>query len=481
MVAQLAGGKTLALDYRETAPAAASRDMFVRNGVAVPELSRQGGLAVAVPGEVAGLALAQRTYGTLPLAVVLEPAIRYARDGFRIEAHLAKEIAAQRAGLAADPGLARTYLRADRSPRSVGELLKQPQLAATLMRIAQAGPEAFYHGAIARQIADSVQAAGGVLTEADLAAYRPRWREPLRRSYQGFEVVSMPPPSSGGGVILAALAILRDDDLTALGHDSATTDHLLAETMKHVFADRANFYGDPDFVDVPLERLLSAQNTAAMRRRISASRTFAPDQYGTQSAVARLADDHGTSHVSVMDNQGNAVACTTTINTGFGALLSAGDTGIVLNNEMDDFSAQAGVANVYGLVGNDANAIAPGKRPLSSMSPTLVLKNGVPVLALGGSGGPLIITGTLQVLLNVLAFGLDATTAVAAPRLHHQWSPPVLLVEPGIPKSTRNVLARTGHAVKEVAAMAAIQAVRRDGEQFEGAADPRKGGAAIGW
>lgn len=473
--------RAVALDYREVAPAAATRDMFVRDGAAVPELSRRGGLAVAVPGEVAGLALVQRTYGTLPLSVVLEPAVRYARDGFPIGTHLAKEIAAQQEWLRHDAHLARTYLRADGSPRRAGEILKQTDLARTLVQIVRNGPEAFYRGSVAEQIVRAVQSSGGVMASADLEAYRPRWREPLRGSYRGYEIITMPPPSSGGGILLEALGILRDDALESLGQGSATAGHLLVEVMKHAFADRAVFYGDPDFVDVPLAHLLSAPNTATLRRRISATRTFDQRAYGTQPSATHARDDQGTSHLSVMDKDGNAVACTTTINTSFGAVLAAGETGILLNNEMDDFAAQPGVANAYGLIGSTANAIAPGKRPLSSMSPTLVLKSGVPILSLGGSGGPFIITGTLQVLLNVLTFGDDAATAVAAPRLHHQWEPPVLLVEPKVSATLRQALARTGHAVKEVSSMAAIQAVRRDGGLFEGAADPRKGGAAVGW
>ncbi len=482
MLISMAGeGRTVALDYRETAPARAERDMYVRDGVAVAELSRRGGLAVAVPGEVAGLALAHRTYGTLPLAVVMEPAIRLARDGFAIEPHLAYEIATHSDGLKQDPYLAGTFLHADGSPLVAGEVLRQAPLAETLSRIAQQGPDAFYRGVVAEQIVGAVQAAGGVLSREDLAGYEPRWRVPISGLYRGYEVVSMPPPSSGGGVILAALGILRDDDLRALGHDSATIDHLLAETMKHVFADRASFYGDPDFIPVPILSLLSRPSTGALRRRIKAAQTFAPESYGSHTVTVHPPYDGGTSHLSVMDAQGNAVSCTTTINTGFGALLGAGESGIILNNEMDDFSAQPGVPNIYGLVGSEANSIAPGKRPLSSMSPTIVFKKGVPVIALGASGGPLIITGTLQVLLNMVAFGMDAAAAVAAPRLHHQWIPATLFVEPGIPEKVRMALARAGHTVKELPAMAAVQVVRREGGRFEGTADPRKGGAAVGW
>ena len=473
--------RALALDYREVAPAAAAHDMFVREGKVVPELSLHGGLAVAVPGEVAGLTAAVQRHGTLPLATVMQPAIRLARNGFPVGAHLAKEIAQNLAGLRSNPALARTFLHADGTPSIAGEMLQQPELAATLQRIAHDGPRAFYHGDIAARIVRSDRAAGGVLTESDLAAYRPTWRAPLHATYDGDAVYAMPPPSSAG-ILLEVLGMLSGDDLRALGRESPAYLHLLAEAMKHAFADRAQLYGDPDAVTVPLQRLLSPQNAAALRQRIDATRTLAQNTYGSSaSGAAAAASDHGTSHLSVMDAHGNAVACTTTINTGFGSMVVAEGTGIILNNEMDDFAAQPGVPNVYGLVGAEANAVAPHKRPLSSMAPIIVTHEGTPVLAVGGSGGPLILSGTLQVLLNVVDFGLDATAAVAAPRIHDQWVPPVLAVEPGVPAQAREVLASYGHTVKEVPTMGAIQAVRQDAGVFEGASDPRKGGEAVGW
>jgi len=473
--------RALALDYREVAPGAASHDMFVRDGKVVPELSLRGGLAVAVPGEVAGLSAALQRHGTLPLATVMQPAIRLARDGFPVGAHLAKEIAQNLAGLRANPALARTFLHADGTALVAGETLHQPELATTLQRIAHRGPRAFYQGDIAARIVRSDRAAGGVLTESDLATYRPRWRAPLQATYDGDAVYAMPPPSSAG-ILLEVLGMLRGDDVRALGRESPAYLHLLAEAMKHAFADRAQLYGDPDAVAVPLQRLLSPENAAALRQRIEATRTLAQNTYGSSAlGAAAAASDHGTSHLSVMDANGNAVACTTTINTGFGSMVVAEGTGIILNNQMDDFATQPGVPNVYGLVGAEANAVAPYKRPLSSMAPIIVTHAAAPVLAVGGSGGPLILSGTLQVLLNVLDFGLDATAAVAAPRIHDQWVPPVLAVEPGVPARAREVLASYGHTVKEVPIMGAIQAVRRDAGVFEGAADPRKGGEAVGW
>ena len=467
-----------ALDYREMAPAAATRDMFVRDGKAVPELSLQGGLAVAVPGEISGLFAALRRFGTLPFSAVAAPAIAYARDGFPVEPHLADAIARQLDAIRQRAGLAAILLHADGTPLRSGETLRQPALAATLERIAATGPRAFYDGPIATAIVDSVRDTGGVMTRADLASYRPKWRRPLATEFSGYDVYGMPPPSSGGGVLITVLNMLRDDDLPALEHNSPTYLHLLTEALQFGFADRAEAYGDPDFVKVPLPTLLSAQRGHVLRHRLSAATTFSPAYYGAHTLHA----DGGTSHISVVDGKGNAVACTTSINTGFGALLVAGDTGIILNNTMDDFSAQPGVPNAYGLIGSQANSIAPHKRPLSSMTPTIVTRGGRVVAVAGGSGGPFIITGTLQVLLNALVFGEGADAAVAAPRIHAQWVPPFLMVEPGIGANERWALRRLGHQEVDARGGGAVTLVLRAADgRLAGASDPRKGGAAAGW
>jgi gamma-glutamyltranspeptidase / glutathione hydrolase len=468
--------RAVALDYRERAPAAATADMFIRNGKAVAALSRSGGLAIGVPGEVAGLSYAVRHYGRLPLATVLGPAIRLARDGFPIGGHLAEAIAHNRDAIRARPPLAALLLHADGSVRISGETLQEPALAETLTQIAEKGPEAFYRGPVAADIADAVRAAGGILTLDDLARYRPIERRVLRGHYRGREVLTMPPPGSGG-ILLEILNIIGHDDIAALGHNSPTMLHLLAEAMKHAFADRAEFYGDPGFVHVPLLRLLSPRHATLARSSISAITTFGPSFYGDAAPVR----DAGTSHLSVIDGEGNAVACTTTVNTAFGSMVRAPRSGVILNNEMDDFVAQPGVPNVFGLIGSEANEIAPGKRPLSSMTPTIVIQDGRPVLVVGASGGPFIITATLQTLLNVLDFDFDATAAVAAPRIHDQWVPDVFGVEPGIDEMTREALARLGHHIRQIPALAAVQAVRVTSNGYDGAADPRKGGEALGW
>lgn len=470
--------RVAALDYRESAPAAATRDMFIRDGHAVAALSLHGGLAVATPGEIAGLFAALERYGTKAFAEVAAPAIALARDGFAVEAHLANAIARGVELIKARPRLAALLLRPDGTPLQVGDTLRQPQLAASLEAIAAHGPRAFYDGAIATAIADAVQTDGGVLTRRDLADYRVVWRQPISARFDGYRIYGMPPPSSGGGVIATMLNQLAADDLAALEHNSATYLHLLAEALQFGFADRAEFYGDPAFTAMPLPRLLSPARGRALRARIYAPTSFSPSYYGRRA----VGSDAGTSHLSVVDGAGNAVACTTSINTSFGSMVVAGDTGIILNNTMDDFSAQPGVPNAFGLIGSEANAVAPGKRPLSSMSPTIVTRDGEVAAVAGGSGGPLIITGTLQVLLNALAFGLDAQAAVAAPRLHHQWMPPVLMLEPGIQSGERAALGRLGHRIIDAPAFAGVGVILRapDGT-LDGASDPRKGGQAIGW
>lgn len=471
----------VALDYRETAPAAATHDMFVRTGKADPNLSRRGGLAVAVPGEVAGLALLQQRYAKLPLSVLMEPAIRLARDGFPAGKHLANTIAANVEALRSSPALARVFLRADGSPKVEGDLVRRPELARTLERIAVEGASAFYQGAIADDLVQAARAGGGVLSTTDLASYRPVWRDPIHYEFRGDDIIAMPPPSSAG-VLLEVLGMIEHDDLRAMGHDSADYAHLLAEAMKHGFADRARLYGDPRGTAVPLPKLLSKENTTALRRRIDMGHTQDPASYGTTpGGMVAVAREHGTSHLSVIDAQGNAVACTTTINTSFGSMLVGEHSGVILNNEMDDFSAQPGTPNAFGLVGAEANSIAPGKRPLSSMSPTIVVRDGKAVLAVGASGGPLILSATLQALLNATIFDLDAAAAVSAPRLHHQWLPPVLSLEPSYPTTPRASLEARGQKLGPLPLAGAVQLVQRRGSRLEGASDPRKGGAAAAW
>ncbi|HEY2388228.1 MAG TPA: gamma-glutamyltransferase [Candidatus Binatia bacterium] len=473
MLIQEANGTVHALDYRETAPWLAHRNLF-RNGTAVlSSLSRRGGLAIAVPGEVAGLEAARAKFARLPRAVLMAPAIALARDGFPIGSHLASEIAGNASGIAAAPALARLLLHEDGSPKTEGETLRMPALAATLERVARLGADGFYRGPVAAAIARGTSAAGGILSTRDLGRYRPLWRTPLRVRYRGLDVFTMPPPSSGG-VILEILNVLGGDDLAALGARSPAYLHLLAEAMKHGFADRAHWYGDPAFTKVPIERLTSAAYGHELRSRIEPDHVQPLSRYGSEP-------DHGTTHLSVADADGMAVSCTTTINTAFGAMVVGDESGVILNNEMDDFAIAPGVPNTFGLIGGEANAVASGKRPLSSMTPVIARSadQGAPgrrLLVVGGSGGPLIMSGTLQVLIDMTDFGLDAQSAVAAPRIHDQWTPAVLALEAPFGDDVRKPLAAIGHDVRTLPFAGAMQAVRWHDGRFDAGADPRKGG-----
>jgi gamma-glutamyltranspeptidase/glutathione hydrolase len=391
-------------------------------------------------------------------------------------------IAAFREPIAKDPGLAAVFLHADGSPVVAGEVLRRPALARTLEIVAERGTKAFYDGEIARDVLATVRTGGGLLTDGDLTAYAPVQRPPVVTAFRGWQVVGVAPPSSGGGVIGEALNVLAPYRPQELGRDSVTYLHVLAESLKAAFADRARWYGDPRFVRVPLERLLSPAHAAELRSHISAVKAAPADAFGTAVQAA----DAGTAHVSVVDGDGNAVACTSSVNTPFGALLSVPGRDIVLNNTMDDFSAQPGVPNAFGLVGSEANAIAAGKRPLSSMSPTIVLdRDGRVRLVVGASGGPRIISATLQVLLNVLEFDMGVGQAVKAPRIHHQWQPATLAVEGGLPDALRASLVRRGHEIETLQHGAAVQAVEviedARGRLVRASSDTRKGGAAAAY
>jgi len=484
-----ADGTVVAVDARETAPAAAERDMFVREGV--PEdASRRGPLAVAVPGHVAGAALALERWGTLPLREVLEPAIRLAQEGFEIgprHAAVARYWVA-RGGAERFPETARIQLPADGEIRA-GWRLRQPELAATLRTLAYVGPEAFYAGTIARAIVGEMERRGGLITREDLAGYEPRLREPIRGIYRGLEVLSFPPPSSGGVALVEMLNVLDGFDLAARGAGSSAAIHVVTEAMKLAFADRAAWLGDTDFVDVPVARLTSPAYAARLRERIDPPWwRKAPWHWGRERAITVeapgvAAEDGGTMHLSVTDAAGNAVAITQTINLLYGSGITVRGTGIVLNNEMDDFSRDIMEPNAFGLVDvRGANAVASGKRPLSSMTPTILVKDGRPFMVTGSPGGPRIITTTLLTILNVVDWGMDVQEAVAAPRFHHQWIPDVLRVERAVaPDVIENLRAR-GHTV-EVSERdwSSAQAIVIDPETglHLGGTDPRTSGAAL--
>ncbi len=465
--------KTVALDYREVAPAAVHEELYLEDGTYVRARSRRGPHAVGVPGEVAGLAAAHARFGRLPWRRLVAPAARLAREGFPVTEHMARMLERTREGLAQDPVLSKILLTDDGTPPSAGDTLRMTALADTLDAIAEKGPEAFYSGTVAASIAGSVRKAGGVMTTDDLARYEPVWRAPLETTYRGSTVYTMPPPSAGGTALVLALDALAGMNVKRLGPSSPERYHVFAEILQHAFADRAVASGDPAF-DTPLPRADGAKVLA----RVDRTKTHGPEFYGTSgTGAAAPPDDAGTAHVSVIAPDGSAAAATTTINTAFGALLGARGSGVILNNELDDFSFPA--PNFWGVAPGKTNHIAPGKRPASSMTPTIAVRDGRAVVAVGASGGPLIISATLEVLTNVLDFGMPPEAAVAAPRVHHQWQPQVLLVEPGVGAADRATLGALGHEIREIPGIAAVSLATAFPESGPaGAGDPRKGGAA---
>ncbi len=465
-------GETHVLDFREVAPSAGHPDMYLDgDGNVIEGLSTRGGLAVAVPGESRGLAQLLTRHGTLSPKQVAAPAIRLASGGFALNDFAADSLASKPDLTAALlPGLGRTPVP--------GLVIERPRLAKTLKAWARSAGEDLHTGAGAQDLATAAQQSGGVLTVQDLAGYVPQDRAVLVGQYRGHTVLTMPPPSSGGAVLLQVLSVLEHWDLESLGHNSSEHIHLLAEAFQHAYADRAAYMGDPDFTTVPVARFMTPERVAQVRAAIDPDRTFDLDHYGVLIAPPV---DAGTSHVSVIDADGVALALTSTINTSYGSRVVAPRTGVVLNNEMDDFVSKPGVPNTYGLVGREANAVEPGKKPLSSMTPTLVLDaEGQVVLAVGGSGGPFIISNTLQVISNVLDFGMDVGEAVSVPRIHHQWVPHLLFLDQGIPVDVQLSLLARGHELKQFAFRSAVQAVHRSGDGLVGASDPRKGGLPAG-
>ncbi len=469
-------GETLALDYREEAPAAAGRDLFLdADGKVDNQRARFSYLSAGVPGTVAGLAAAQARFGRLSLAEVLAPAIRLAEEGMPVSVALAEGLAARAERLKAWPETARVFFKADGSPYSAGEKLVQSDLAWSLKEIARDGAAAFYEGEIGQRIAADMKANDGLITESDLAAYDVVWREPVTGSYRGYAIASMPPPSSGGVHLVQILNLLESYPLGEMGAGSAATLHVMAEAMKLAYADRSQHLGDPDFWKVPQRGLTSKAYASRLRQRIDQDRALAATEIGPGDPVPYESNE--TTHFSVADRFGNVVSNTYTINFSYGSGIVAKGTGILLNNEMDDFSAKPGTPNAYGLIGGAANAIEPGKRPLSSMTPTLVFKNGKPWLVTGSPGGSRIITTVLQIVLNTVDHGMNVAAATAAPRMHHQWLPDELRIEPGFSRDTLRLLAAKGHRVVIKNAMGSTQSLLRIEDGWTGASDPRRPGA----
>lgn len=473
-------GKDIALDFRELAPEKATRDMYLdANGKVIPGKSLHTHLAVGVPGTVAGMDLALRKYGSMKWKEVIAPSIRLAEQGFEISPHLAELIDAGKNQLGQWPASRAIFFK-DGRPMQAGERLIQKDLAASLRLIAEQGASAFYEGPIAKKIVAEMQQHQGLISTADMKNYKAVERIPVRGNYRGYEVVSMPPPSSGGVHIIEMLNMLEHFPLKEQGANSAQTLHQLSEVMKLAYADRSEFLGDPDYYKVPTKGLTSRAYADELVKKIQPDRATPSADIKPGKPQAYESDQ--TTHYSVADKFGNVVATTYTLNLNFGSGIVASGTGIVLNNEMDDFSVKAGVPNAFGLVGGDANAIQGWKRPLSSMSPTIVLKDGKPFLVTGSPGGSRIITTTLQIILNVIDHDMNVAEATVAPRVHQQWMPDQLRVEKGISADTLHLLEQKGQILKPAATLGKTETIQITEQGFAGYSDTRSpDGSALGF
>lgn len=473
MLLRTKDGATTAIDFREMAPAGATRDMFLdEQGNPDSKKSLTSPLASGTPGTVAGLSLALEKYGSLPLNSVVRPAIKLAQEGFIVNDALADDLKTYGSEVLPHHENSKAIFWKDGEPLKKGDKLVQQDLANSLTMIAENGPDAFYKGEIARQIAQQMQQNGGLITTDDLAAYQAVERTPVSGEYRGYQIFSMPPPSSGGIHIVQILNILENFDMKKYGFGSADAIQIMAEAEKYAYADRSEYLGDPDFVNVPWQALTSKAYAKSIAGQIDINKAK-PSSEIRPGKLAPYESDQ-TTHFSVVDKDGNAVAVTYTLNTTFGTGIVAGNTGILLNNQMDDFSAKPGVPNVYGLVGGEANAVGPKKRPLSSMSPTIVVKDGKTWLVTGSPGGSRIITTVLQMVVNTIDFGMNVAEATNAPRFHHQWLPDELRVEKGFSPDTLKLLEQKGQKVALKEAMGSTQSIMvgPDGELY-GASDPR--------
>ncbi|EAA7383251.1 gamma-glutamyltransferase [Salmonella enterica] len=473
MLLRTKDGATTAIDFREMAPANATRDMFLdEQGNLDSKKSLTSALASGTPGTVAGFSLALEKYGSLPLNKVVRPAIKLAQEGFIVNDALADDLKTYGSEVIPQHENSKAIFWKDGEPLKKGDKLVQQNLAKSLTMIAENGPDAFYKGEIARQIAQQMQQGGGLITTDDLAAYQAVERTPVSGEYRGYQIFSMPPPSSGGVHIVQILNILENFDMKKYGFGSADAMQIMAEAEKYAYADRSEYLGDPDFVNVPWQALTSKAYAKSIAGQIDINKAK-PSSEIRPGKLAPYESDQ-TTHFSVVDKDGNAVSVTYTLNTTFGTGIVAGNTGILLNNQMDDFSAKPGVPNVYGLVGGEANAVGPKKRPLSSMSPTIVVKDGKTWLVTGSPGGSRIITTVLQMVVNTIDFGMNVAEATNAPRFHHQWLPDELRVEKGFSPDTLKLLEQKGQKVALKEAMGSTQSIMvgADGELY-GASDPR--------
>lgn len=490
-----ADGKTHFIDFREKAPAAATETMYLdAQGNVLPQSSKESSLvgyrAAGVPGTVAGLVYAEKQYGKLSIEKVMAPAIQLARDGFPLAYEDAQDLKRDK-HLAEFPESKRIFLR-DGNYYQPGEVFKQPELARTLERLAE-DPDTFYHGAMARELAAAIHKGGGLISAGDLATYEVKEREPIRGSYRGYDIISAPPPSSGGVALVEILNILEGFDLSKFGNRSGDAIHLAVEAFRRAFYDRADFMGDPDFAKVPVAQLIDKKYAAAWRESIDSNHAsiskdlkrplIFSELERVASLTATIPEPENTTHYSVVDADGNAVAVTTTLNETFGSRVTAEGLGFLLNDEMDDFAAKQGVPNAFGLIQGPANAIGPGKRPLSAMAPTIVLKDGKLFLVIGSPGGPTIITTVANVLMGVVDFELDIQEAVNAPRFHQQWLPDQILVEDRLSPDTMNILRSKGHKLNVRHFWGDGECIMVDPKTGErlGASDGRNNGKAVGY
>jgi gamma-glutamyltranspeptidase/glutathione hydrolase len=478
MLVRLADGRTTFIDFRERAPQAASRNMYLDSAGKPTEDSTIGYRASGVPGTVRGLEYASQKYGKKPWAEVLRPAIELASKGFPVSYGTAQSLRSSARALSRFPESKRIFLR-DGKYYEPGETLVQPELARTLERIARLGARDFYEGETARLLAKDMAEHGGPITAADLKNYTVKERQPLTGSYRGYSIVTAPLPSSGGVGILQMLGVLEGTGYEKAGAGSATAVHYMTEAMRRYFADRAEHLGDGDFVKVPLAGLLDANYILKLRKSIDAERATPSSQ--VRAGVFTGREPAETTHYTIADSEGNIAAVTYTLNGSYGSKVTAAGLGFLLNNEMDDFAAKPGEANMYGLIQGEANAIQPGKTPLSAMTPTIVLRDGKPYLALGSPGGPTIINTVLEVMVNVMDFGMNLQDAVNWPRFHHQWMPDELRMEPGYSPDTVALLEKRGYTVKRVSEQGEVAAIRFVNGWLEGAPDPRTEGTAEGY
>jgi gamma-glutamyltranspeptidase/glutathione hydrolase len=476
MLIRLADGRTTFIDFREHAPQSASRNMYLDASGKATQDSVTGYRAAGVPGTVRGLEYANKKYGKKQWAELVHPAVELASQGFPVSYGLSRSLRASR-GLAAFPESNRIFLKNGKFYEP-GEMLVQPELARTLSRIEKLGSKDFYEGETARLLAKDMAAHGGHITEADMKMYAVHERTPLTGMYHGYTIVTAPPPSSGGVGVLQMLGMLDGTGYEKGGAGSASVVHYMTEAMRRFFADRSEHLGDPDFVKVPMTSLLDPKYIAGRRASIDPERATPSSQI--KAAVFTGHETIETTHYTVADEAGNVVAVTYTLNGSFGSKVTAAGLGFLLNNEMDDFAAKPGEPNMYGLIQGEANAIAPGKTPLSAMTPTIVLKDGKPVLAVGSPGGPTIINTVLEVIVNVLDFGMDVQDAVNWPRFHHQWMPDELRIEPGYSPDTVALLEKRGYTVKRVNSQGEAAAIHWNNGWLEGAPDPRTEGTAEG-